>query len=267
MKTALSIAGSDCSGGAGVQADIKTMSANGVYAMTAITALTAQNTLGVAEVCESSPIFLKKQLDMIFDDIFPDAVKIGMVSSKDLVCTIADRLKFYKAKNIVVDPVMVATSGSRLIKTDAVKSLTAELFPISTVVTPNIPEAEAITERNISTVDDMEAAAKYIGELYGCAVLIKGGHSFQNADDLLYEKGRFLWLRGERINTKNTHGTGCTLSSAIAANLAKGCSLELAAVKAKNYVTQALSAGLDLGKGSGPIDHLFRLGQFCTQNK
>lgn len=259
MKTALTIAGSDCSGGAGIQADIKTMITNGVYSMSAITALTAQNTMGVSDIYEVSPEFLIKQLDAIFEDIYPDAVKIGMVSSAELIDVIADRLTYYKAKNIVVDPVMVATSGSKLIRTQAVSALTKKLLPISALVTPNIPEAEVFTGMTIKNEEDMLSAAKRIGDTYGCSVLLKGGHRINDANDLLYANGSHRWFKGRRIDNPNTHGTGCTLSSAIAANLAKGCSLEDSVQQAKEYLSGALSAMLDLGKGSGPMNHAFLL--------
>ena len=259
MKTALTIAGSDCSGGAGIQADIKTMTMNGVYAMSAITALTAQNTTVVRAIQESTPEFLKQQIDAVFEDIFPDSVKIGMLSSSELVCVIADSLKYHKAKNIVVDPVMIATSGSALMKTDAVKTLIEELLPIATLVTPNIPEAEVLSELNIETRDDILSAAKYIGDTYGCAVLLKGGHSINDANDLLYANGECHWFEGKRIDNPNTHGTGCTLSSAIAANLAKGFTLTESVQRAKEYISGALSAQLDLGQGSGPMQHNFDL--------
>ncbi|MBQ7284567.1 MAG: bifunctional hydroxymethylpyrimidine kinase/phosphomethylpyrimidine kinase [Oscillospiraceae bacterium] len=259
MKKALSIAGSDCSGGAGIQADIKTMTMNGVYAMSAITALTAQNTMGVYAVQESTADFLRQQIDAVFEDIYPDAVKIGMVSSEKLIEVIADRLKFYNAKNIVVDPVMVATAGSSLIKTGAVKVLTRQLLPLATLVTPNIPEAQILSGFDINDKDEMERAAKYIGDSYGCAVLLKGGHSINDANDLLYARGKFVWFEGERIDNPNTHGTGCTLSSAIAANLAKGFTLEESIKMAKEYISGALAAMLDLGEGSGPMQHNFDL--------
>ncbi len=258
-KTALTIAGSDCGGGAGIQADIKTMTMNGVYAMSAITAMTAQNTTGVRAIQESTPKFLKQQIDAVFEDIYPDAVKIGMVSSSELIRVIADRLKFYEAKNVVVDPVMVATSGSALMKTDAVQTLIEKLLPIATVVTPNIPEAQVLSGMEILTREDMHAAAKKIGDSYGCAVLLKGGHSINNANDLLYVKGEFTWFKGKRVDNPNTHGTGCTLSSAIASNLAKGFSLAESVQRAKGYISGALAAMLDLGKGSGPMDHTFDL--------
>ncbi|MCR5335026.1 MAG: bifunctional hydroxymethylpyrimidine kinase/phosphomethylpyrimidine kinase [Synergistes sp.] len=266
MRTALTIAGSDCSGGAGIQADLKTMTMNGVYAMSAITALTAQNTTGVRAIQESTPEFLKEQLDAIFEDIYPDAVKIGMVSSSELIRVIADRLRTYKAKNIVVDPVMVATSGSALLKTDAVQTLISELLPVSTVVTPNIPEAEILSGLKIGTAGEMTTAAKFIGDTYGCAVLVKGGHSINDANDLLYAGGEMQWFEGRRIDNPNTHGTGCTLSSAIAANLAKGFDLATSVRRAKAYISDALNAQLDLGKGSGPMMHNFDLqGEFAKE--
>ncbi|MBR4153443.1 MAG: bifunctional hydroxymethylpyrimidine kinase/phosphomethylpyrimidine kinase [Selenomonadaceae bacterium] len=253
MKTALTIAGSDSSGGAGIQADLKTFLANGVYGMSAITALTAQNTCGVRSVLNSTPEFLADQLDAIFEDIFPDAVKIGMVSSAELIEIIADKLNRYKAKNIVVDPVMVATSGASLIDDDAIKTLETKLFPLATVITPNIPELEEICGTR-----DMEQGAKKIFDKYGCAVLAKGGHGFNDANDYLFD-GAGQWFNGRRIETQNTHGTGCTLSSAIAANLAKGCDLKESVGRAKNYLTGALSTGLNLGKGRGPLNHGFNL--------
>ena len=258
-KTALTIAGSDCSGGAGIQADLKTMTMNGVYAMSAITALTAQNTTGVRGIQESTPDFLKQQLDAVFEDIYPDAVKIGMVASGELIRVIADRLRHYGAKNVVVDPVMVATSGAALMKTDAVETLIAELLPISTLVTPNIPEAEVLSGMKIEREEDMVAAAKKIGDNFHCAVLLKGGHSINDANDLLYADGELTWFSGKRIPNPNTHGTGCTLSSAIAANLAKGFPLTESVRRAKAYISDALSAMLDLGSGSGPMDHAFDL--------
>ena len=265
MKTALSIAGSDSCGGAGIQADIKTMTMNGVYGMSAITALTAQNTTGVFEISESTPQFLKAQIDSVFEDIFPDAVKIGMVSSSNLIKVIADRLKYYNAKNIVVDPVMVATSRSNLKKNEAVSTLVSELLPISTVVTPNIFEAQILSGIKIMCKDDMIKAAEYIGKTYGVNVLVKGGHSLSNANDLLYSDKEYKWFEGERIDNPNTHGTGFTLSSAIASNLAKGFSLYDSVKRAKEYITEALKAKLDLGKGSGPIMHNFDLSGYFAQ--
>ena len=264
MKTAVSIAGSDCSGGAGIQADLKTMTMNGVYAMSAITALTAQNTTGVTGILEVSPEFLAQQIDMIFTDIRPDAVKIGMVSNSRLIETIAERLRHYRAENIVVDPVMVATSGSKLMETDAVATLKKELLPLAAVVTPNIPEAEVLSGMNIRDEEDMTAAAKYISQAYHCAVLLKGGHSINDANDLLYADGTAKWFHGKRIPNPTTHGTGCTLSSAIASNLAKGYDLETSVRRAKDYISGALAAMLDLGQGSGPMNHAFDLkGEFA----
>ena len=290
MRTALSIAGSDSSGGAGIQADLKTMTMNGVFAMSAVTALTAQNTTGVTGIMEVTPEFLQKQIDAVFEDIRPDAVKIGMVSSVGLIETIAERLKFYHAENVVVDPVMVATSGSRLIAEDAVAVLKEKLLPLAAVVTPNIPEAEILAEMQIRSEAEMEAAAKKISETYGCAVLCKGGHSISDANDFLYvgengnqvfrtysreeeckieetvNGGNGCWFKGARIDNSNTHGTGCTLSSAIAANLAKGFDLKTSVQRAKDYISGALAAMLDLGKGSGPMNHAFDLqGEFARE--
>ena len=263
MKTALTIAGSDSSGGAGIQADIKTMTANGVFALSAITALTAQNTTGVTGIFETTPEFLAQQLDAVFTDIYPDAIKIGMVSSSALIETIAKKLRQYDAKHIVVDPVMVATSGSKLLQDSAIQILTGQLLPMSEVVTPNIPEAEILSGMTITDAAGMEAAAKCISEKYGCAVLCKGGHKVNDADDLLWRNGSGKWFHGERIANPNTHGTGCTLSSAIASNLAKGCDLDTSVERAKAYISGCLSAMLDLGHGSGPMDHMFALkGEF-----
>lgn len=265
MKTALTIAGSDSSGGAGIQADIKTMTANGVFAMSAITALTAQNTTGVQGIFEIPADFLGAQIDSVFTDIRPDAVKIGMVSSVALIETIADRLAFYEAKNVVVDPVMVATSGSRLISDDAIDTLKKRLLPIATLLTPNIPEAEVLSDMEIKSAEDMIKAAKYISETYHCAVLCKGGHQLNDANDLLYHNGTYRWFNGKRIDNPNTHGTGCTLSSAIASGLAKGMGLEEAVEHAKAYISGALAAMLDLGKGSGPMNHAFDINSSFAQ--
>ena len=265
MRTALSIAGSDSSGGAGIQADLKTMTMNGVYAMSAVTALTAQNTTGVTAILEATPQFLAQQLDAVFTDIRPDAVKIGMVSSAKLIETIADRLRTNSARNIVVDPVMVATSGARLIDEDAVSALKA-LLGLADVVTPNIPEAEVLSGMSIHGQDDMMAAAAAIGDANGCAVLCKGGHSVNDANDLLYHNSTYQWFYGKRIDNPNTHGTGCTLSSAIAANLAKGFDLSESVRRAKAYLSGALEAMLDLGQGSGPMNHAFNLtGEYAKE--
>lgn len=259
MKTALTIAGSDTSGGAGIQADLKTMTLNGVFAMSALTALTAQNTVGVQGIFEVTPEFLGMQIDSVFTDIRPDAVKIGMVSSKELIAVIAEKLKEYQAERIVVDPVMVATSGARLISEDAITALQELLLPLAAVVTPNIPEAEVLSGQTISSPEDMVTAAESISKKYHCAVLCKGGHSMNDANDLLYHDGTYRWFYGKRIDNPNTHGTGCTLSSAIAANLAKGHDLETAVERAKEYISGALAAMLDLGAGSGPMNHAFDL--------
>lgn len=265
MRTALSIAGSDSSGGAGIQADIKTMTANGVYAMTAITALTAQNTTGVTGIMEVTPEFLAQQLDSIFTDIRPDAVKIGMVSSSALIHVIAEKLKEYKVENVVVDPVMVATSGSKLISDDAIETLKTCLMPLSSILTPNIPEAEVLAEMKVETEGEMILAAKKISETFHCAVLCKGGHQLNDANDLLYRDGEYKWFHGKRIQNPNTHGTGCTLSSAIASNLAKGYSMDESVKRAKDYISEALEAMLDLGKGSGPMKHCFNItGKYVT---
>ncbi|MGI5888464.1 MAG: bifunctional hydroxymethylpyrimidine kinase/phosphomethylpyrimidine kinase [Oscillospiraceae bacterium] len=266
MKTALTIAGSDSSGGAGIQADIKTMTMNGVFAMSAITALTAQNTTGVIGILNSTPEFLKQQIDEVFEDIRPDAVKIGMVSESGLIRVIAERLKFYKAENIVLDPVMVATSGAKLISDDAIETLQKELIPLAMVITPNIPEGEVLSGMKITSEDGMNEAARAIYEKFGCSVLLKGGHSLDDANDLLYGKGGARWFRGKRIDNPNTHGTGCTLSSAIASNLAKGFDLETSVSRAKEYLSGALAAMLDLGHGRGPMNHAFNLtGKFAEE--
>lgn len=259
MKTALTIAGSDSSGGAGIQADIKTMSALGVYAMSAITALTAQNTTGVLGILEVNDEFVGKQLDAVCTDIYPDAVKIGMVSDGRIIDIISKKLLEYKISNIVVDPVMVSTSGVRLINEEAIETLKKKLLPIAKVVTPNIPEAEILADMEIKNKDDMIKAAKIISETYKCNVLLKGGHSINDANDLLYMNGESKWFMGERVNNPNTHGTGCTLSSAICSGLAKGESLEEAVKHAKEYITNCLKVGLDLGKGSGPLCHNYML--------
>ncbi|MDE6665293.1 MAG: bifunctional hydroxymethylpyrimidine kinase/phosphomethylpyrimidine kinase [Ruminococcus sp.] len=256
MKKVLTIAGSDSSGGAGIQADIKTMTMHGVYAMSAITALTAQNTTGVRSIYPVTPDFLKQQIDAVFEDIRPDAVKIGMVSSPELAKVIAERLVFYKAENIVTDPVAVSTSGSELSTSEAYEVIKEKLLPISAVITPNIPEAELIARKKIKNSDDMMKVSGYIAEKYDCPVLCKGGHGADMADDFLYTSGGGIWFKGERIDNPNTHGTGCTLSSAIASNLAKGYTLEKSIRLAKEYITSCLSAMLDIGHGNGPLNHM-----------
>ena len=259
MKTVLTIAGSDPSGGAGIQADIKTLMAHGIYASSAITALTAQNTTGVKDVLPVPPDFLAKQLDCVLEDIFPDAVKIGMTVNQQLLTVIIEKLEFYQPKNIVADPVMVSTSGRRLLSEDAITLLKTKLFPMTTLITPNIPEAQVLADMEIHSAKDMLTASEKIANECHCAVLCKGGHSIENADDLLYEKGTAHWFPGTRIDNPNNHGTGCTLSSAIASNLAKGIPLVEAVSCAKTYITGALSAGLNLGKGNGPLDHGYHL--------
>jgi len=257
MKKVLTIAGSDCSGGAGIQADIKTMTAHKVYAMSVITALTAQNTIGVYAISDVSPEFVGQQLDCIFTDIFPDAVKIGMVSSAAIINIIADRLKHYKARNIVLDPVMISTSGNRLLRNEAVEALISTLFPLAGILTPNIPEAYTLCNVPITTPQDMTEAAKRIADIFNGGILIKGGHLSNSANDLLYLNGEIIWIEGERVDNPNTHGTGCTLSSAIACNLANGYSMPESVREAKKYITGALNAALDLGKGSGPLNHCY----------
>lgn len=259
LKAVLTIAGSDSIGGAGIQADIKTMLANGVYAMSAVTALTAQNTQGVAAIMDASPEFLAAEIDAVFDDIRPAAVKIGMVSAAALIKVIAGRLRAHKAENIVVDPVMVATSGARLLDEDASDSLTAELFPFAALITPNLPELELLTGDSIASREERIDAARKLAAKWGCAVLSKGGHAEKSADDILVTDSETTVFPGTRIDTKNTHGTGCTLSSAIAANLAKGAGLTAAIRQAKDYVAGALAADLKMGKGHGPLHHGFDL--------
>ncbi|MDD2992859.1 MAG: bifunctional hydroxymethylpyrimidine kinase/phosphomethylpyrimidine kinase [Pygmaiobacter sp.] len=259
MKKVLTIAGSDCSGGAGIQADIKTITVHKMYAMSAITALTAQNTTGVVDIMEASPKFVGEQLDCIFGDIPPDAVKIGMVSGSAIIEVIAEKLKQYHAKNIVIDPVMVSTSGSKLISDEAIETLVAKLLPLGTVLTPNIPETEVLCGFAIKTESDMVRAAQLLSGRFNGAILVKGGHLVSDATDLLYEAGRAHWYAAERVNNPNTHGTGCTLSSAIACNLAAGKPLGESIQNAKDYLTGALKAMLDLGKGPGPMDHMYRL--------
>ena len=259
MHICLTIAGSDSSGGAGIQADLKTMLANKVFGMSAITALTAQNTTGVTDIMDVTPEFLENQIRAVFDDIYPEAVKIGMVSSKELIHTIVEMLKHYDAKHIVVDPVMVATSGAKLISDEAISTLKEELLPIAEVITPNIPETEVLTDMEVKTVEDMEKAAKKIYDTYHCAVLVKGGHQLNDANDYLYNGEKGTWFKGHRIDNSNTHGTGCTLSSAIASNLAKGYTLEESVKNAKTYLSGAIGAMLDLGQGSGPMDHGYNI--------
>ena len=259
MHKSLTIAGSDSSGGAGIQADLKTMTALGVYGMSAITALTAQNTTGVQSIFEVTPKFLEEELDSIFTDIFPDSVKIGMVSNADLIRVISKKLREHNAKNIVVDPVMVSTSGSKLMADGAKDTLLSELFKVADIITPNIPEAEALTGQSIKSKDDMVEAAKKIGEFFEGYILLKGGHSTDDADDLLYKNSEEIWIKGERIENPNTHGTGCTLSSAIASYLAMGHDVPESVHLAKEFIWGAISAKLDLGKGRGPLNHMWKI--------
>ena len=260
LKAVLTIAGSDSSGGAGIQADLKTFIANGVYGMSAITAITAQNTLGVDAVMDVTPDILAAQLDAVFEDIPPDAVKIGMVSSTALIDVIDDRLRRYNAQHVVVDPVMVSTSGSKLISDDAIDAL-KNLFRLAEVITPNMFELAALTNQPFDAIHDknsMEISARRLFDEHGCAVLAKGGHFHSVATDLLCTADGFQWFYGEHIDTKNTHGTGCTLSSAIASNLAKGLTLSASIDAAKKYLSEALSSGLAMGHGCGPLDHGFK---------
>ncbi len=257
LKAVLSIAGSDSSGGAGIQADLKTFIANGVYGMSALTAVTAQNTLGVKAVMDVTPDILAAQLDAVFEDIPPAAVKIGMVSSTRLIDVIDNRLKTYKPQHVVLDPVMISTSGSKLISDDAIDAL-KKLFPLAELITPNLFELAVLTDQPfdaVKTKSDMERSARMLFEEYGCAVLAKGGHLKSVATDLLCTAEGFQWFFGVHVDTKNTHGTGCTLSSAIAANLAKGLPMIKSIGSAKKYLTGALSTGLSLGHGCGPLDH------------
>lgn len=257
MKTVLTIAGSDCSGGAGIQADIKTIAAHGLYAMSVITALTAQNTTGVSSVSDVSPEFVKMQIDAVFTDIYPDAVKIGMVSNIEIIDVIVERLKYYNAKNIVVDPVMVATSGSKLLKDEAIEAVKNKLIPLADIITPNTSEAEVLSNIAIESQLDMETSAKFISKMLNGAVLIKGGHIGENSNDLIFIEDQYHWINGKRVNNPNTHGTGCTLSSAIACNLALGLSIKESVSNAKDYITGALEDNLNLGKGSGPLNHMY----------
>ncbi|GAA0686880.1 MULTISPECIES: bifunctional hydroxymethylpyrimidine kinase/phosphomethylpyrimidine kinase [Clostridium] len=259
MKKVLTIAGSDCSGGAGIQADIKTITAHKMYAMSVITSLTAQNTTGVYGVLDTQPEFVENQLDCVMKDIFPDSIKIGMVSSSKIIKSIVKKLKEYRPKNIVVDPVMISTSGSRLLSEEAMDSLINELIPLADLITPNIAEAECLCNFEIENNDDMERAAFKISEKYKGNILIKGGHLADCSDDLLYHQGKFIWFKGVKVDNNNTHGTGCTLSSAISCNLADGKSIEDSIKNAKEYITGALKDGLNLGQGSGPLNHCYKL--------
>lgn len=259
IKKVLTIAGSDCSGGAGIQADIKTVTANGMYAMSVITAVTAQNTVGVQKVFELPQELVAAQLDSVFCDIFPDAVKIGMVSSAKIIKVIAEKLIKYKAKNIVLDTVMVSTSGCRLISEDSIEALCSYLMPLANVITPNIPEAEVLSGIKISDKEGMVKAAEIISKFYDGAIIIKGGHRVNDATDLLYKDGRKEWFEGKRIENTNTHGTGCTLSSALACGLADGKTVSESVLYSKHYIEGALSSMLDLGSGAGPLNHMWNI--------
>ena len=266
MPVVLTVAGSDSSGGAGIQADIKTMTALRVYSMSCITALTAQNTRGISGVMEVPAAFFEKQMESVFTDILPDAVKTGMMASTEHIHITAEYIRKYSIKNLVVDPVMISTSGTRLLSEEAVKVYEQELFPLARVLTPNIPEAEFLSGVYIEDRTTREEAAKRISDRWGCAVLCKGGHDPENADDLLYENGKAVWFSAKRIENPNTHGTGCTLSSAIASYLAMGYTLSEAVERAKQYMTGAIGAGMNLGEGNGPLNHMWNIQKLMISN-
>lgn len=255
MHTILSIAGSDSSGGAGIQADLKTITCLGEYGMTVITALTAQNTMGVDLVENASVPMVKAQMDAVMKDIFPDAMKLGMIATPQIMEAICEKLQEYPVKNVVVDPVMVATSGSSLMENETVVCLREKLIPLADIITPNLQEAEVLSKMQILNREDMVEAARKIGETYQGAILIKGGHLIEEAADLLYENGEITWYVGKRYDNENTHGTGCTLSSAIATFLAKGYNMKESVGRAKQYVADAIAADLNLGNGHGPLWH------------
>ena len=262
IPKSLTIAGSDSGGGAGIQADLKTFSALGCYGMSVITALTAQNTQGVKNISGVDPSFIQEQLEAVLDDIGTDAVKIGMLHSAEVIQSVAEVLERYKATPVILDPVMVAKSGDRLLEKEAIESLRTILIPKATVITPNIPEAEVLLDSRIKNEAGMKEHLSKLGDLGAAAVLLKGGHlTGRESPDLLYtrEDGEIMKLHGERIATNNTHGTGCTLSSAVASYMARGLNIQEAAAKAKNYMNQALKAGnqLDIGQGKGPVHHFF----------
>ncbi|WP_288535338.1 bifunctional hydroxymethylpyrimidine kinase/phosphomethylpyrimidine kinase [uncultured Ruminococcus sp.] len=259
MAPVLTIAGSDSSGGAGVQADLKTMTMLGCFGMSAITALTAQNTLGVQGICPVPAEFLKQQIAAVCEDIPPAAVKVGMVYDTPQILAIAEAVAQYQLPHVVVDPVMVATSGDPLLKQQAQQALTEQLFPLAELLTPNLPEAEQLTGTSITSPPQMEQAARQLSETYHTAVLLKGGHSVGSCNDLLYAAGTATWFSGQRTDTPNTHGTGCTLSSAIASFLAQGASLEESVRRGKAYISGAIAAGLSLGHGHGPIAHNYAI--------
>ena len=259
IKKALTIAGSDCSGGAGIQADLKTFAAHGVYGMSVITSVVAENTVRVLSTQDIAPELIERQIDAVFEDIGADAVKIGMLPKSASMEAVARKLKQYKPRNVVIDPVMVSTSGTPLMRQDAMQALIQRILPLADLLTPNIPEAEIMTGIQISTPADMEDAAKRIASLGPAAVLLKGGHAAGDADDVLYDGKQFLHFHAERIQTKNTHGTGCTYSSAIGASLALGLPLADAVARAKEYVTTAIRHALELGSGHGPTHHFYNL--------
>ncbi|ANE36006.1 hydroxymethylpyrimidine kinase / phosphohydroxymethylpyrimidine kinase [Campylobacter iguaniorum] len=259
MQKILTIAGSDCSGGAGIQADIKTITAHKMYAMSVITALTAQNTMGVYGVRDVEAGFVAAQIEACFSDIIPDAVKIAMVSNEAIVRQIGINLKKFNAKNIVLDPVMVATSGGKLISDEAIKCVVSELFSLADIITPNLPEAEVLANMSIKSVEDMKKAALNLAQICKGAVLVKGGHLDTNAVDILYSNGEFSTFEAPRIETKNTHGTGCTLSSAIACGLGANLDIKTAVARAKEFVSNALKTDIKIGQGNGAIDHYFRI--------
>lgn len=257
MKTVLTIAGSDPFGGAGMQADIKTITAHGVYALTAVTLVSVQNSIGFYEVQEMTPEFLEKQIDALFDDVIPDSTKTGMLLTSDLIRVVVKKLKQYKPKNLIIDPIMVAQRKIKLINDEAIKTLLEELIPLADLITPNREEAEIIAGMSIKSEDDMEVAAKKIYNKYGCVVLIKSAVEGDNSNDLLYTKDGSFWILGEKIDTLNVRGTGDALSSALASNLARGYELKEAVLAAKRYVTGALKTKIQVGKGRGPIDNSF----------
>ncbi|HHW04238.1 MAG TPA: bifunctional hydroxymethylpyrimidine kinase/phosphomethylpyrimidine kinase [Thermoanaerobacterales bacterium] len=259
MKLALTIAGSDSGGGAGIQADLKTFSAHGVFGMSVITSITAQNTVGVLGIEDVSPSMVALQMKAVFEDLYPDAVKIGMVSNKEIIEAVAEGLECYKPANVVLDPVMISKTGSQLLKPEAIKALKEKLIPLSTVVTPNLMEAGELSDVEIKDKKDMKEAARKIFAMGAKAVIVKGGHLTGDAADILYDGNDFIELISERIDTENTHGTGCTFSSAIAANLALGYNLADSARKAKEYITGAIRHALDIGKGVGPTNHFWNL--------
>lgn len=266
MKKVLTIAGSDCSGGAGIQADIKTFSAHGVFGMSVIVSVVAENTSRVIDIQDISPDMIKKQIDAIFEDIEVDAVKIGMLSTPECMKAVAEKLKEYKPANVVVDPVMYAKNGCPLMQPTAIDTLINVIIPAADVLTPNIPEAEKISGLPISSVADMETVAKKIHAM-GCkAVIVKGGHKSGSALDVLFDGKNFTHFETERIDTKNTHGTGCTFSSALASQLALGLSIKEAVQKSKDYVTTAIKHSLAIGKGNGPTNHFYNLYKHGLKN-